>query len=52
MSRDQSAIIDEACENLMGHTNWMYMTPDHVEYRQGDLCVIFHRDKIEEEKID
>ena len=54
MSRDQSDKIDDACQNIMGHTNWSYLIdPRSVDYIPGDVCVIFHRNRLdEEEKID
>ena len=40
MSRDQSDDLDEACMNMLGHTNWKYRdtikVKEMVEYKRDD----------------
>lgn len=44
--------IDNACEKIMGHTNWSYFNdPNSIDFKKGDLCIIFHREKLEKNEV-
>ena len=56
MSRDQSDDLEEACMNMLGHTNWKYRdtikVKEMVEYRRDDAIycsVIFFKEPLKEE---
>ena len=61
MSRFYSDAIDEACEEILGHTNWKYADTQDLENiiaeRKGDISkgeeidqiVIFYKNKEENE---
>jgi len=58
MSRDQSNGLDDACEEMVGHTNWAYRdtitVKEMAKYRKNNaiFCsvVFFNDDLTEEEK--
>ena len=56
MSRDQSDDLDEACMNMLGHTNWKYrdtkLVKEMVEYKRNDAIycsVLFFKEPLKEE---
>ena len=58
MSRDQSDGLDDACEEMVGHTNWAYRDTitdkEMAKYKKNNaiFCsvVFFNEDLTEEEK--